>query len=86
MITDVPRLKCSPFTMSLLLTETQIVAKLRSKLAAGVDIETAVKQLHHDDGLGILLLFRPFMIVCELKAVEAKRRLCRIIQYEGCDE
>ena len=69
--------------MSLPPTESQIVAMLRSKLDTGMDVDVALKQLHYDDGLGILLLFRPFMIVCDLSAIEAKRRLVRVIPYEG---
>ena len=60
-------------------TESQIVAMLRSRLDSGMDTDAALRQLHCDEGLGILLLFRPFMIACGLSAIEAKRRLVREI-------
>ncbi|WP_413431591.1 hypothetical protein [Crateriforma spongiae] len=72
--------------MSLPLTETEIITKLRSLIDAGMDIDTAIKQLHEDDDLGILLLFRPYMIASGVSAAEAKRRLVRAIPYEGCDD
>ena len=72
--------------MSLPLTESQIIAKLRSRVDTGMDIDSAIKQLHNDDGLGILFLFRPYMIVSGISAAEAKRRLVRVIPYEGCDD
>ena len=72
--------------MSLPPTESEILAMLRSRLDTGMDVDAALRQLHYEDGLGILLLFRPFMIVCELSAIEAKRRLVRVIPYEGGED
>lgn len=72
--------------MSLPPTESQIVAMLRSRLDTGMDIDSVLRQLHYDDGLGILLLFRPFMTVCDLSGIEAKRRLVRVIPYEGGED
>ena len=72
--------------MSLPPTESQIVAMLHSRLDRGMDIDGALRQLYYDDGLGILLLFRPFMIVCELPAIEAKRQLVRVIPHEGGED